>query len=74
MSRIITSLLSQPALSTELVVRRMDLMLSAASLCIVGYPFLLRQTTLEGEEAAVLEEEAEIMNATIGGCMPCVCG
>eukprot|EP01045_Picozoa_sp_COSAG04_P051659 COSAG04_NODE_21609_length_371_cov_0.319853_1_plen_48_part_10 len=31
-------------------------MLSAASLCVVGYPLLMRYTTLEGEEAAVLEE------------------
>ena len=50
-------------------------MLSAASLCVVGYPLLMRYTTLEGEEAAVLEEEEEeIMNATVGGCMPCLCG
>ena len=49
-------------------------MLSAASLCVVGYPLLLRYTTLEGGEAAVLEEEEEIMNATAGGCMPCLCG
>ena len=49
-------------------------MLSAASLCVVGYPLLMRYTTLEGEEAAVLEEEEEIMNATFGGCMPCLCG
>ena len=33
-------------------------MLSAASLCVVGYPLLMRYTTLEGEEAAVLEEGA----------------
>ena len=49
-------------------------MLSAASLCVVGYPLLMRYTTLLGEEAAVLEEEADIMNATVGGCMPCLCG
>ena len=58
----------QPSAGTDLAVCRMDLMLSAASLCIVGYPLLMRYTTLEGEEAAVLEEEEEIMNATVGGC------
>ena len=40
---------------------RMDLMLSTASLCVVGYPLLMRYTTLLGEEE-------EIVNATVGGC------
>ena len=48
-------------------------MLSVALLCVVGYPLLVRYTTLEGEEAAVLEE-AEIMNTTVRGCMPCMGG
>ena len=49
-------------------------MMSAASLCVVGYPLLMRYSALLGEEAGVLGEEAEIMNATAGGCMPCLCG
>ena len=46
-------------------------MLSAASLCVVVARVYM---TLLGEEAAVLEDEEEIMNATAGGCMPCLCG
>jgi hypothetical protein len=36
-----------------------DLMTSAAPLCAVGFPLLLKYTPLEDEEAEVLKEETE---------------
>ena len=41
--------LDQSALTWLCAVCRMELVLHAASLCVVGYPLLMRYSTLEGD-------------------------
>ena len=42
--------------------------------CVPDAVFLQAQRFAPDHLHAVLDDEEEIMNATVGGCMPCLCG